>query len=152
MKPVPEELEKRELPYICKLLDAYGDYLGKSIEDRKKLLEIDSTLYEDLKRQRTYFFSADCLAEYSQLVYPREYQWFEKLKDEFYDGIIEEVMEDCKHGFERLRKVLKRATDLQIGSGQLLTSSILVQDRKGICHHLANEKEEIVWKNKKQST
>lgn len=148
-KPVPEELQNRELPYIRKLLEAYSDYLGKNIEDRKKLQETDPILYEDLKRQRKYFFSADCLAEYSKQVYSREYQWFENLKDEFYDGIIDEIMQDCKSGYERLRRVLKRAMDLQIGSGQLLTSKIYVQDRKGICHHLANERDDITWKSKK---
>jgi hypothetical protein len=145
---VPEEIENRELTYIKKLLSAYSDYLKKNIEDRKKLQELYPNLYEDFKRQRQYFFSAECLAEYSREVYPPESQWFDQLKDEFFDGIIDEVEADCQHGFERLRKVLKRAMELKIGSGQLLDSVIRVQDRKGICHHLANERDEITWVKK----
>lgn len=152
VRPVSEEIDKRELPYIRKLLDAYSDYLGKNIDDCKKLQETDGTLFQDFKRQRQNFYSADCLAEYSREVYPRESLWFERVKDEFFEGIIDDIVaEDCKHGFERLRRVLKRATELKIGSGKLLDSAIMVQDRKGICHHLANERDEVVWTKKKEN-
>ena len=141
----PEEITKDEVKYIGKLLAAYSDYLKENIDERKKLELINKELYEDLKNQREYFYSAESLAEFSRDVYPTEDPWFENLKTEFYHGIIQDIKEDAKHGFERLNKVLKTARDLPIGSGRLLSSEIKVQDRKGICHHLANDKEDIVW-------
>jgi hypothetical protein len=146
-KPVPEDIAKKELNYISKLLSAYSDFLDLNIDTKQKLEQTDSVLYEDFKRQRRYFYSAECLAEYSREVTPSDEQWFEQLKEEFFDGIIEEINEDAEHGFERLRKVLKRATELQISQSQL-SSAIKIPDRKGICHHLANEKDEIVWTRK----
>ena len=63
------------------------------------------------------------------------------------DGIINTIDEDAKDGFERLRKVLDRATSLQITDNPLVGSSN-INDRKGICHHLANEKDEVRWTRK----
>ena len=149
--PVPEDIAAYELTYINKLLSAYSDFLGTNVADKKKLESTYPDLYEDFKRQRRYFYSAECLAEYSREVYQIDSQWFEQLKDEFFDGIIEEIEEDAKHGFERLRRVLKRAMELQI-SKSLLNSAIKIQDRKGICHHLANERDEVIWTKKEKET
>ena len=53
--------------------------------------------------------------------------------------------EDAENGFLRLKKVLDRATDLEITNNPLM-SSVKVNDRKGICHHLANERDDVKWK------
>lgn len=141
----PKEIAIDEAKYIAKLLAAYSDYLQQNIEDKRKLEQTNKELYEDFKNQREYFYYADSLAEFSRDVFSKEDPWFEDLKTEFYHGIIQDIREDAAHGFERLNKVLKRAMDLQIGSGRLLTSEIKIQDRKGICHHLANDREDVVW-------
>lgn len=143
----PEEITVDEARYISKLLAAYSDYLKQNIEDKKKLEQTNKELYEDFKNQREYFYFADSLAEFSRDVYSKEDPWFENLKTEFYHGIIQDIREDAQHGFERLNKVLKRAMGLPIGSGRLLTSEIKIQDRKGICHHLANDskRNDVVW-------
>jgi hypothetical protein len=145
-RPAPEEEAKFESIYISKLLAAYSDYLNENINDRRKLEQTNKELFDDFKKHREYFYSAESLAEFSREIYPPDEEWFEQVKEEFYQGIIREVREDAKHGFERLGKVLRRAQDLNIGSGKLLASEIKTQDRMGICHHLANERDDVRWK------
>lgn len=142
----PKEIREDELTYIKKILDAYSDHLGKHIEDEKKLQEIDPKLRTDFDRQRLYFYSAEYLAAHSRETYAPEWESFEKLKDEIYHAIIEEIEEDAKNGFERLKKVLKRAGELTISANNPLSSEVNIKDRKGVCHHLANEREDVLWK------
>ena len=141
----PEEICCNELTYIRKILDAYSEYLGKNIENEKKLKEIDPVLWKDFNRQRLYFYSAEYLAAYSREIYAPEFKWFDQLKEEFYHGIIDEIQQDAENGFERLRKILSLAVSINTCSGNPLTSEAKTLDKKGICHHVANEREEIRW-------
>lgn len=139
----PDQIKPTELNYIKKILDAYSDHLKKNIDDVVKLHE-HPDLEKDFNRQRLYFYSAEYLGAYSRETYAPELQCFEKLKDDVYYSIIEEIEEDAKNGFERLRKVLKRAEELTV-NGNPLSSEMNVKDKKGICHHLANERDDVKW-------
>jgi hypothetical protein len=141
----PDIISPNESTYIRKILDAYSDYLGKHIDDEKRLKETDPELWNDFNRQRLYFYSAEYLAAYSRDIYAPEFEWFEQLKQEFYHGIIDEIQQDAINGFERLRKVLSRAVLINTSSSNPLTSEAKTLDKKGICHHLANERDEIKW-------
>lgn len=143
----PKEIEEKELVYIGKIIEAYDEYLGRHIEDVNKLKEISPQLWVDFKRHRDYFYSAETLSRFSRDIYSPESQWFEQIKEELYHAIIQDIEEDAKNGFDRLNKVMKRAVSLSIGvDNQPHSIGVLVQDRKGICHHLANEREEVRWK------
>lgn len=145
----PPEIAQNELVYIGKIMDAYDEYLGKHVEDVNKLKEINPMLWNDFNRHREYFYSAEVLRTFSREVYPPDSQWFEGVKQEIYHAIIQDIEADAKNGFERLRKVMDRMTSLTVGGANLQTSiPIYVQDRRGLCHHLANdsEHEEIRWK------
>ncbi len=144
----PDNIHEKELVYIAKILSAYGEYLHENIEDEKKLKALDPNLYEDFKRHRFYFYSADCLAQYSREVYPPETPWFDNCKEEFYHGIIDEIIEDANHGYERLKRVIRRAAELSVSLGENPSVRLRLQDKKGICHHLANERDEVKWANK----
>jgi len=138
----PEEIRKIEMIYIKKVLDAYGDYLNKKIKinDLKKYPKLE----ENFKRQRLYFYSAEFLKAYSRETFDPEFQYFEKFKEEVYHSIVDEIESDADNGFERLKRILKLAAELNILNNEL-SSEIGVKDKKGICHHLANEKKEIKW-------
>jgi hypothetical protein len=144
----PDDINEKELIYIAKILAAYGEFLDKNICDEKQLKIIDQKLYEDFKRNRLYFYSADCLAQYSREVYPPDMPCFNDCKEQFYHGIIDDIVEDANHGYERLRKVIRRAAELDIALGEKPSVKLRIQDKKGICHHLANEREDIKWANK----
>ena len=59
--------------------------------------------------------------------------------------MINTIEEDADNGFLRLKKVLQRATDLEITNNPLI-SSVKTKDKIGICHHLANERDDVKWK------
>jgi len=139
----PEEIQGFEAQYIKKILDAYAQYL-KSSDSGKHILEKDPELKTDFDRQRVSYFNAESLKQFSRDTYPPECDYFELLKQEIYDGVIDSIQEDAEHGLARLRKVLNRATELQITNNPLLDQTKTV-DRKGICHHLANEREDVKW-------
>lgn len=143
-QPAPEDIQKCELVYIKKILEAYGDSIHKNIKNAKELDKFPA-LKADFERQRRCFFSAESLKAFSRDISDPDLKWFENLKEEIYSGIIDTIDEDAAHGFERLKKVLKRATELQI-TNNLLIPDLKIDDRKGICHHLANEKKEVKWK------
>lgn len=143
LEKAPAEIQAAELNYIQKILDAYSDYLHKNIDAVTKL-HSHPDLEEDFNRQRLYFYSAEYLNAYARDTFAPELQYFEKLKDDVYHSIIEEIHEDAEHGFARLKKVLKMAGLLTIHNNAL-SSEITVRDKKGICHHLANERDDVKW-------
>ena len=67
-------------------------------------------------------------------------------QEEIYHGIIDKIQEDVQNGFIRLKRVLSQAAKLTICGSNPLSSEINILDKKGICHHLANERDEIKWK------
>lgn len=148
-KRPPEKQSSKEMVYLTKLLCAYSERIGQPIENWQVLEKIDLELYHDLNDSREYFYSAESLAEFAREVYPPEHRWFEKVKDEFYHGIIHDVRATANDGYERLTRVLSNAAHLSVSSGELISPQIKVQDKKGICHHLANERSDIIWVRKK---
>ena len=143
-KDMPLEVQTFESVYIKKILEAYSEHLSKSVENTQKL-EFHPELKKDFERQRASFFSAESLKEFSRDIYDSDLKHFENLKDEIYNGIIDTIESDADNGFTRLREVLKRATDLAITNNPLI-NDLKIIDRKGICHHLANEREDVKWK------
>ena len=143
-QPAPEKIQDNESVYIKKILEAYSEYLNSDIENAKKL-DAYPDLKKDFERHRTCFFCAESLNKFSRDIYDPDLKHFENLKQEIYDGVINAIEEDAENGFLRLKKVLDRATDLEITNNPLM-SSVKVNDRKGICHHLANERDDVKWK------
>ncbi|MFA5406756.1 MAG: ABC-three component system protein [Candidatus Nanoarchaeia archaeon] len=143
-KLAPEDIQSFESIYIKKLLEAYSDHLKLHLDDVKKLNKY-TELKKDFDRQRNYYFCAESLKEFSRDISDPDIKLFDNLKEEIYDGIINTIESDATNGFERLRNVLKRATEIQITNNQLV-NDLKIIDRYGICHHLANEKPDVKWK------
>jgi hypothetical protein len=142
-KRPPEEIMTSEGVYIKKILDAYADYLGKDAFSSSEL-DKNSDLKKDFEEQRAYFYEAESLEQFSRDIDP-EMEQFNSLKNDIYEGVLEKIREDCQNGFERLKKVLSHSSLVQIRP-TLVSSQASNSDKKGICHHLANEKLEIKWK------
>ena len=139
----PDEIKDSELEYIRKILAAYSDYLRTHLD---KSVELDSypELKEHFNRQRRCFYETQTLKEFSRDIHDPKLEYFEKFMDEIYDGIINEIEDDAAHGYERLKKVLKRAEQIQVTNNPLIVD-VKVKDRHGMCHHLANEREKVKW-------
>jgi hypothetical protein len=148
---VPNEIQAIEIVYIKKILDAYSDKLQKNIDKTEKLKNEHPEFLRHFEDQRRYFFSAEFVAAIDRGSHPAEFQWFEHLKNEFYEGILETVDEDAENGYIKLKKVLKRAAELNPDQRNPLTRELDMDRKKGMCHELANdEKRDVVWTKKRK--
>lgn len=134
--PAPEESR-----YISHLLEAYGDHKKVKINSSTALStwpEIDG----HFGRQREFFYYAEALRNFARDTVPQG--TFEDLQDEVHSGIIDVSKMKYSDGLECVNAVTLAASSLQLTSNPLI-SVIKVQDRKGICHQLANE-DRLKWK------
>ncbi|TCW55294.1 hypothetical protein EC917_106149 [Bacillus thuringiensis] len=140
----PENINKSELTYVSKLLEAYGEYLEERI-DNVNSLNKHGKIKRHFNRQRTYYYKADSLMKFERDLLPIGTNAFEELKGEIYDGIIDIVeSEEHKDAYARVVATTQEARKLVINTNAL--ASILdSNDKSGICHHLANEREDIRW-------
>ncbi len=145
---VPKDIQDNETEYIKKVFDAYGDYLGQHIDTTEQLKLANPSLLKNFENQRRYFYSAEYLVAVSRDSHAAEFHWWDHLKHDFYEGIIQTVEDDAEHGFERLKKVLDRACVICPSLKNPLTHELDIDQRKGMCHELANEYEEIRWTTK----
>jgi hypothetical protein len=139
--PPPANPALNELVYLRKLFEAYGDRLKREVNN---LLDINSEgeLRGHYADSRIEFYSAESLRAFSRdTLPPRSY---EQLQDEIHAGIRDEIRGDHDDGYKRVLAVARVARDLQLTS-HALVSRLTVRDRGGICHQLANDRDEVRW-------
>ena len=120
--------------------------LGVDITTDEQLKRIDKELYENFQIQRERFFSAENLRLFARdsLLLENEY---EKLKNEIYYAIVESLYKRNISAYDRLSECLTKAAEVAITNNLLTKCEVVsVKDRQGICHHLANERENVTWK------
>ena len=142
--PPPDKPAPEELSYISKLMEAYGDHLNRDITALADI-EAEHDLKEHCVDSRIQFYSAESLRSFSRDYLPPGE--FRKLQDEVHEGIKDDIREDHPSGYKRLLAVVKTARGLQITS-HALVSKLTIRDRGGICHQLANDKDEVRWVKK----
>lgn len=137
----PSEPTEAESLYLRKLLDAYGDHLGKPVDVKEELV-----LHPDLdghyERQRVLFYSAESLRNFARDRTPP--RTFDSLQDDVYNGVIDICEASHSDALERLRKTVTSAGQLDV-SGNALVGVTKVADKQGICHQLAND-DRLTWK------
>ena len=133
---VPPAISAAEARYVNQLLQAYADHLASPIGS---LLELDShkDLHRHFNRQRKHFHLAEALRNFTRDNLPEE-GCFERLQDEIYDGVIDVAESHHANGFERVKKTIQAARNLQIDSHPL-RECLVTNHRSGICHQLAND-------------
>ncbi len=136
----PSEIAISEAAYVRALLDAYGDRLSRTMTDVDELSS-ETELRQHFGRARREFYSAESLKHFSRDTLPPGE--FERLQDEFFDGVIDEVESDHIDGYLRVKAVTKAARELQVTS-HALVPRMEARDRGGICHQLAND-ERVRW-------
>ena len=143
---VPNRVDSKELVYTNQLFQAYSDYTKAPVSEINHI-KSNQELLSHFERQRQGFYSADSLNQFSRDTLPADTDYFADLKEEFYNGVLDVVEENHNNGFERVKATTKFAKLLSITSSPLV-GWLRVQDREGICHHLANEKR-LQWVTKK---
>ena len=136
----PAEPTEAESLYLQKLLDAYGDHLGKPVAAGQELAP-HPDLERHYKRQRVLFYNAESLRNFARDRTPP--RTFDSLQDDVYNGVIDICEAAHADALERLRKAIIAAGQLDV-SGNALVGVTKVADKQGICHQLAND-DRLTW-------
>lgn len=140
--PVPPATPvSHEIMYLRKLFDAYGDHLKRDIRDHSDIAAEES-LKGHYTDSRIEFYSAESLRSFSRDTLPPG--TYEELQDEVHDGVRDEIRDDHADGYRRVIAVVKAAKNLQLTS-HALVPRLKVKDRGGICHQLANDRDDVKW-------
>lgn len=146
-KPVISSFEDKEysLKFIEQLFEAYSDHINIPISKLEDLRP-HSDYFEHFNRNRNCFYWAEALNQFSRDHLPPKNTCFEDLKEEVYYGVVDTCMSNHKSGYENVVKTTSEATKLYL-SGNALLEKAQIQDKIGICHHLANENK-LKWVKK----
>jgi len=146
---IPEQNpDPKETRYIKQLLEAYSDYTREQI-DSIEALNSKPLLSKHLKRQRVYFFSVDALEQFSRDISQNAEAHFASFKDEIQSAVIEICEDDYDNGFERVKATLNASVNCSLDANNILKTELKMDDKKGICHHLANENK-LIWVHKNE--
>jgi len=138
---VPADIAAEESRFVAQLLEAYGDSLSKQVASADDLKD-HPKLKKHFDRQRTYFYLAELLRNFTRDNIPEE-GCYERLQDTIHDGVIDTAEGAHADGFERVKQTIAVARTLQIDSHPL-KECLELYHRSGICHQLANE-DRLTW-------
>lgn len=147
IKPTITPVDEAEISirYVEQLFEAYSDHL-KTVLSKISELNSHSELFNHFNRQRECFYWAEALNEFSRDRLPDGNSCFYDLKEEIFHGVVDTSNLKHSSGYENILKTTAVAVALNIQSNALLSVSN-IQDKIGICHHLANENK-IKWVKK----
>ncbi len=134
----PAEVGQR---YVAQLLEAYGDRLKTNVPDINGL-QAHPNMVQHFHRQREFFYHAESLRNFARDTVPPG--TFEDLQSEVHAGVIDVEAADHADALARCDEVSKMAVTLSLTANALI-STLMVQDRKGICHQLADD-DRLQWK------
>ncbi|SIR94964.1 ABC-three component system protein [Microbacterium sp. RURRCA19A] len=140
----PVDLEPHETRYIAQLLEVYSESEAESTLSAQSIAS-DAVHGPHFRRQRQAFYSAEALRVYARDSVPPG--TFESLLDDVHAGVVEIAEVSHASGRDRLTAVLTHSTQLQLDSHRLVSVTGL-EDRKGLCHQLAND-DRLTWVSKK---
>lgn len=144
---IPEEIVKKEMPYVHALMRIYGE-----IEriDNFDLGDFDKHSNHKLhfQRQRKDYYSAEFVRHCMRDSYADEGDnQFEILEDEVYDGVVDVYENDYDSGKKRLGEVLVQAARIPVDKcwASRDTDWIGNSEKKGVCHILVNDERIRGW-------
>lgn len=136
----PEEYTPEEARYLQQLLDVYAELHPEKITTLASVADIPK-LGKHLQRQRVSFFRAESLKAYSAGAVPLG--TFEKLQDDIHAGVVDVAEGNHPDGYTRLGQVLTQVGTLDLSRHKLIDVTD-IEDRKGVCHQLAND-DRLTW-------
>lgn len=137
----PDEVAAHEKRYVAQLIEVYEE-LSPGEQFEQNGLSTHVIHGDHFKRQRISFYSAEALRLHARDSVPDG--TFEALQDDMHSGVVEVAEAPHATGMDRLRAVLSAATNVQFDGHAALMSVSRMDDRKGICHQLANE-DRLTW-------
>jgi hypothetical protein len=137
----PTDPAKIESRYLAQMFEAYGDNKKADVSSFNNLTPWQD-LIEHYHRQREVFYHAESLRNFARDTVPSG--TFEDLQDEVHAGVVEVEAAPHVDGLVRLNAVTQAAALLPLTANGLI-SVTKVQDKRGICHQLAND-DRLHWK------
>lgn len=139
----PQDIGEHETPYVQKMQDVYEERYGPSVSTLEQV-EKNPEAKANLQNQREAFYRAEQLRTFCRdSVPPGTFAWVQKA---VYSGVKEVEEDDHETGWARLKAVVNTAQIMHLGSNQLI-DKVEPDDRKGICHQLANDGK-LTWVRK----
>lgn len=136
----PDGLGPTETRYVDQLIDVYNErHPDQGIRPDNVLGHAD--VGEHFRRQREAFYKAESLRVYARDSVPPG--TFDLLQEDIHAGVVDVVDVDHPDGWTRLSKTLAQVVSLPLSHHTLIQISDL-EDRKGICHQLANA-DRLTW-------
>lgn len=146
---VPFIAEKYETIYIQKILQAISEKEGVQIETLDDLYKNFPQYASAIKVHRERFYSAENLKRFATK-YLLSDDYFKDLGDDIFYGIYDYLEMAYANGYERLNSVMAQVAQIDLRHNLLVKYDLLhPQDRQGICHQLANERDDFIWVSKK---
>ncbi|WP_032387988.1 ABC-three component system protein [Rhodococcoides fascians] len=136
----PVDIETHETRYVDQLLAVYREKHPEVIFSADTVAS-DNAVGIHFRRQRENFYKAESLRVYARDSVPPG--TFDKLQDDIHAGVVETSEADHVSGFERLSTVLVLVGQLDLNRHTLIAVTE-IDDRKGICHQLANA-DRVSW-------
>jgi hypothetical protein len=137
----PSEQAVHEAAYVQKLLDAYNEKYGLAMQTLQEARENLKTK-KHLVRQRESFYSAESLRVFARDSVPDA--TYKAIESDLFEAVVELEERDYDLGYECLEAVLHAAANHQPNPANILAPVVTGLDRKGICHHLAND-DRLTW-------
>ncbi|WP_419777750.1 ABC-three component system protein [Malaciobacter marinus] len=129
----------KKLRYVEQLVKAYDSDSVDSINTVEHIE--DSKYHRHFKDSRKSFYKAEELRALTRDNLKE--QVFKDFKEDIFDGIINKAEEDFDNGYKKAKEVESEASKIIIDSNPL-TETCRPVDKKGVCHHLVNDKK-ISW-------
>jgi hypothetical protein len=143
-RPTPQQppptVQPKESRYVQHLLRAYSEHLNQPMTDPKDLANWP-VLERHFNRCREVFYHAESLRSFAQDSV--DAGMFEAVRDEIYHGVVDTCDLEYPDGLARVRATMTQAGNLNPKCNALCLR-VYVQDKHGICHHLANI-DRLVW-------
>lgn len=141
----PDEIGPNETRYVAQLIEVYCEK-EPSETFAPETVSSHGQFGRHFQRQRESFYSAEALRLYARDAVPPG--TFEALQTDVYSGVVEVAEASHPSGMQRLSSVLTTSGQLDLSAHALISVSRL-DDRKGICHQLANE-DRLTWVKEQQ--
>lgn len=136
----PDVHAPEEARYIQQLVRVYGELWGEQAGSLERVASHDEAR-DHLRRQREAFYSAESLRLFARDSTTEGH--FEAVLDDVYDIVVEVSAGRFEFGWDRLQAVLAASGNVEL-TKTILTEYVRPLDRKGVCHHLANE-DRLIW-------
>ena len=134
---VPDEIE--DLKYVDQLVKSYNTNSSNEILN---IEDIASSKYQEhFEDARKSFYKAEELRMLNRDSLPDGI--FKNLKENIYDGVSSKSREEFDDGYKKVLAVESEAVKIPIESNPLKDVCQTI-DKKGLCHHLAND-EKLIW-------